>query len=105
MHRHPHTQTYPHREWRGLARVLSEGVRDQTLCCSKGHMGAQLTPILCHEHMRTHTDNHTVHLLCLYAIRILAYPTHSDKSRNGPRALSKTDTREHIVDREIRRLF
>lgn len=75
-----HTQTYSHRKWRGLARVLSEGVRDQTLCCCKGHVGEQLTPILCREQMcphKTHTGNRTEHLYAYIESEYRHIPPHT----------------------------
>lgn len=77
--------------------VRGSGIR---LCCRKGHVGSQLNHTL--PLRRACTDGHTVHLWWRCALRISIHPVKA-LGRNGPRTLSETDIREHIVDEEIRR--
>lgn len=101
-----HTQTQTSRKWRALG-CWVQGVRDQTLCCRKGHVGGQHTLIHFHEHMRprkTHTDNCTENLYTPIQWEYRPTP-HAQAYKNSPQTLSKMDIWEDIVDREIGRQF
>lgn len=50
-------------------------VRDHSLCCCKGHVGAQITPILSYQYMEAHPEVTetmcSTFILCIYVYMII----------------------------------